>query len=105
MGTPAPVVLERPVRCWGDPASVDECATEAVVVLVQLRPDASGRPVVFVTAGCFAHHRAIRTYLTESWSADPVTSLGVTDADYWLSQLLDEYQADGVGILTSSGVA
>jgi hypothetical protein len=63
-----------------------------------------GRPVVFITAGCLAHQRGIRSWLVESWPFDPVTGLGVDDADYWISALLDEMSEDGP-VLTSHGVA
>ena len=97
-------VIERPVSCLGTPADVS-CASEGVVIFVQLRPDSVGRPSVVVVSACHGHARFVRRFLRETWPADAVVSIGVDQADVLLPQLLDAFAVEGMHVLTSAGVA
>ena len=81
------------------------CERQAQVVLVQLRPDATGRPTVAVVAVCLPHLRAVRTTMRETWPHDDVTSMSVDHADEHLAVLLEHLTEDGASVLTSAGVA
>lgn len=74
-------------------------------MFLQLRPDQSGRPITFITAGCMVHQRGIRLWLNGSWPFDPAVSFGVDQADEYLAEYFDMMNEDGITLLSANGVA
>lgn len=101
---PRPQVIARPAECSA--SLLDEpCSLHARAILIQLRPDSSGRPSVVVMGACMTHLRSIRSWLSSTWVADEVDTYSVDMADLALSVLLDSMNDGGVTVLTGAGVA
>lgn len=103
MGADSPV-LARPVDCSASLLDLP-CKHDARAILIQLRPDASGRPSVVIMGACMGHLRAIRSWLSTTWVEDEVHSYSIDMAEVAIRTLLDSMNEGGITVLTGSGVA
>jgi hypothetical protein len=60
------------------------CPEFGGIVLVQLRPDDAGLPLVVAVAICPEHFEACRAYMIETWPTDPIR---MTSYDNWVKEL------------------
>lgn len=100
----AGAVLERPAYCSADLLG-EPCPDHARAIMIQLRPDASGRPSVVIMGACMVHLRSVRTWMASTWVEDGVDTYSVDMAEVALRMLVESMNKGGIRVLSDAGVA